>query len=124
MQNAANKELLYQNTKNTCFLNAHLLNELPVYPVRNVSTEENILLFLLFTLGRAGSGCFSLDIMTFMMQGIITAPMLYAMEEFPQLHDVVDQGFDNPANVDLVSYYFVSRMGDVFFIVHFILPIG
>jgi hypothetical protein len=40
------------------------------------------------------------------MQGIITAPMLYAMEEFPQLHDVVDQGFDNPANVELVSNYF------------------
>jgi geranyl diphosphate synthase len=40
------------------------------------------------------------------------------MEEFPQLHDVVDQGFDKPANVELVSYYFVSRMGAVFFIVH------
>jgi hypothetical protein len=38
-----------------------------------------------------------------MMQGIITAPMLYAMEEFPQLHDVVDQGFENPANMVLVS---------------------
>jgi hypothetical protein len=37
------------------------------------------------------------------MQGIITAPMLYAMEEFPQLHEVVDRGFDNPANVELVS---------------------
>jgi hypothetical protein len=38
-----------------------------------------------------------------MMHGIITALMLYAMEEFPELHDVVDQGFDNPANVELVS---------------------
>ena len=42
-------------------------------------------------------------LMAFMVQGIITAPMLYAMEEFPQLHEVVDQGFDNPANVELVS---------------------
>lgn len=42
-----------------------------------------------------------------MMQGIITAPMLYAMEEFPQLHDVVDQGFDNPANVEIVSNYII-----------------
>jgi geranyl diphosphate synthase len=53
-----------------------------------------------------------------MMQGIITAPMLYAMEEFPQLHDVVDQGFDNPANVELVSNFFISRMGAVLLIVH------
>jgi geranyl diphosphate synthase len=41
--------------------------------------------------------------MVFMMQGIITAPILYAMEEFPQLHEVVDSGFEDPANVDLVS---------------------
>jgi geranyl diphosphate synthase len=40
------------------------------------------------------------------MQGIITAPMLYAMEEFPQLLEVVDQGFGNPANVEIVSSYF------------------
>ena len=25
------------------------------------------------------------------------------MEEFPQLREVVDRGFDDPANVDLVS---------------------
>lgn len=42
----------------------------------------------------------------FMMQGIITAPMLYAIEEFPQLQEVVDRGFDNPANVEIVSGYF------------------
>jgi len=45
--------------------------------------------------------------MALMMQGIITAPILYAMEEFPQLHEVVDSGFDNPANVELVSNYSV-----------------
>jgi hypothetical protein len=45
-------------------------------------------------------------IMAFTMQGIITAPMLYAMEEFPQLLEVVDQGFGNPANVEIVSSYF------------------
>lgn len=27
------------------------------------------------------------------------------MEEFPQLRAVVEQGFDNPANVELVSLY-------------------
>ena len=39
------------------------------------------------------------------MQGIVTAPILFAMEEFPQLRAVVDRGFDNPADVDLVSFY-------------------
>ncbi|GJN18932.1 hypothetical protein PR202_gb06144 [Eleusine coracana subsp. coracana] len=43
--------------------------------------------------------------------GIITAPMLYAMEEFPQLHDVVDQGFENPANVDLALDYLRKSRG-------------
>jgi hypothetical protein len=84
---------------------AHPLNELPVYPVRNVSTAGYILLFLLVMLSHTGSACFFCYIMAFLMQGIITAPMLYAMEEFPQLHDVIDQGFDNPANVELVSNY-------------------
>ncbi|CAM0909416.1 unnamed protein product [Alopecurus aequalis] len=43
--------------------------------------------------------------------GIITAPMLYAMEEFPQLHEVVDQGFDNPANVELALEYLQKSRG-------------
>ncbi|KAL8213689.1 hypothetical protein R6Q57_003138 [Mikania cordata] len=33
--------------------------------------------------------------------GIVTAPILYAMEEFPELRSVVDRGLDNPDNVDL-----------------------
>ncbi|MQM07856.1 hypothetical protein Taro_040705 [Colocasia esculenta] len=37
--------------------------------------------------------------------GIITAPILFAMEEFPQLQKVVDRGFDDPGNVDIVSSY-------------------
>lgn len=37
------------------------------------------------------------------MQGIVTAPLLFAIEEFPQLSEVVDRGFDNPADVDIVS---------------------
>ncbi|GLT61221.1 hypothetical protein SLA2020_339430 [Shorea laevis] len=43
--------------------------------------------------------------------GIITAPILFAMEEFPQLHAVVDQGFDNPANVDLALEYLGKSRG-------------
>lgn len=28
---------------------------------------------------------------------------MFAIEEFPQLREIVDQGFDNPANVEIVS---------------------
>ncbi|XP_022731423.1 solanesyl diphosphate synthase 3, chloroplastic/mitochondrial-like isoform X3 [Durio zibethinus] len=43
--------------------------------------------------------------------GIITAPILFAMEEFPQLRAVVDQGFDNPANVDIALEYLGKSSG-------------
>ncbi|XP_021608364.1 solanesyl diphosphate synthase 3, chloroplastic/mitochondrial isoform X2 [Manihot esculenta] len=34
--------------------------------------------------------------------GIVTAPILFAIEEFPQLLAVVQQGFDEPENVEIV----------------------
>ncbi|KAK3121193.1 hypothetical protein QOZ80_8BG0647930 [Eleusine coracana subsp. coracana] len=34
-------------------------------------------------------------------QGIVTAPILFAMEEFPQLREIVELGFDDPSNVDM-----------------------
>ncbi|KAL3643678.1 Solanesyl diphosphate synthase 3, chloroplastic/mitochondrial [Castilleja foliolosa] len=43
--------------------------------------------------------------------GIITAPILFAMEEFPELRDIVDQGFDNSANVDLALEYLGKSRG-------------
>ncbi|XP_010549508.1 PREDICTED: solanesyl diphosphate synthase 3, chloroplastic/mitochondrial-like isoform X2 [Tarenaya hassleriana] len=43
--------------------------------------------------------------------GIITAPILFAMEEFPQLIEVVHQGFDNPNNVDIVLEYLGKSRG-------------
>ncbi|KAG6639289.1 solanesyl diphosphate synthase 3, chloroplastic/mitochondrial-like isoform X1 [Carya illinoinensis] len=43
--------------------------------------------------------------------GIITAPILFAMEEFPQLRAVVDQGLDDPANVDLALEYLGKSRG-------------
>ncbi|XP_068650179.1 solanesyl-diphosphate synthase 1, mitochondrial-like isoform X2 [Aristolochia californica] len=43
--------------------------------------------------------------------GIITAPILFAMEEFPQLRDVVDRGFDDPSNVDLALDYLGKSQG-------------
>jgi geranylgeranyl pyrophosphate synthase len=36
-------------------------------------------------------------------QGLVTAPILFAMEEFPQLHEIIEQGFDDSSNVDTVS---------------------
>ncbi|XP_038723261.1 solanesyl diphosphate synthase 3, chloroplastic/mitochondrial-like isoform X1 [Tripterygium wilfordii] len=43
--------------------------------------------------------------------GIITAPILFAMEEFPQLRAVVDRGFDNPENVDIALEYLGKSRG-------------
>ncbi|GMP75537.1 hypothetical protein CsSME_00032587 [Camellia sinensis var. sinensis] len=43
--------------------------------------------------------------------GIVTAPILYAMEEFPQLREVVDRGFDNPADVELALDYLGRSRG-------------
>ncbi|RLM60261.1 solanesyl-diphosphate synthase 1, mitochondrial-like isoform X2 [Panicum miliaceum] len=35
-------------------------------------------------------------------QGIVTAPILFAIEEFPELHEIVEKGFDDPSNVEMV----------------------
>ncbi|MBA0757621.1 hypothetical protein Gotri_020706 [Gossypium trilobum] len=43
--------------------------------------------------------------------GIITAPILFAMEEYPQLRAVVDKGFDNPANFDIALEYLGKSRG-------------
>lgn len=43
--------------------------------------------------------------------GIITAPILFAIEEFPELRGVVDRGFENPANVDLALEYLSNSHG-------------
>ncbi|KAL5977151.1 putative protein serine/threonine kinase [Asimina triloba] len=43
--------------------------------------------------------------------GIVTAPILFAMEEFPQLRRVVDRGFDNPSNIDLALDYLGKSRG-------------
>ncbi|XP_057449573.1 solanesyl diphosphate synthase 3, chloroplastic/mitochondrial-like isoform X2 [Lotus japonicus] len=43
--------------------------------------------------------------------GIVTAPILFAMEEFPQLRTVVDEGFDNPENVDIALEYLGKSRG-------------
>ncbi|KAH7856029.1 hypothetical protein Vadar_031830 [Vaccinium darrowii] len=39
-----------------------------------------------------------------MRHGIITAPILYAMEEFPQVQAFVDRWLYNPADVDLLLF--------------------
>ena len=36
-----------------------------------------------------------------MRQGIVTAPILFALEEFPQLQDVIYRKFKNPGDIEL-----------------------
>ncbi|WOL03400.1 solanesyl-diphosphate synthase 1, mitochondrial-like isoform X1 [Canna indica] len=43
--------------------------------------------------------------------GIITAPILFAMEEFPELHSIIDKGFDNSENVDAALEYLARSRG-------------
>ncbi|XP_011009605.1 PREDICTED: solanesyl diphosphate synthase 3, chloroplastic/mitochondrial-like isoform X2 [Populus euphratica] len=43
--------------------------------------------------------------------GIITAPLLFAMEEFPQLRSVIDWGFDKPENIDVALEYLGKSHG-------------
>ncbi|XVE51656.1 hypothetical protein DITRI_Ditri02bG0059100 [Diplodiscus trichospermus] len=58
------------------------------------------------TLASLGNGSLS-DI----RHGIVTAPLLLAMEEFPQLHAVVYRGFDNPKNIDIALEYLGKSHG-------------
>ncbi|XP_050209671.1 solanesyl diphosphate synthase 3, chloroplastic/mitochondrial [Mercurialis annua] len=43
--------------------------------------------------------------------GIVTAPILFAMEEFPQLRSLVEQGFDKPGNVEIALEYLGKSRG-------------
>ncbi|CAM8932939.1 unnamed protein product [Rhodiola kirilowii] len=43
--------------------------------------------------------------------GIVTAPILYAIEEFPELRKVVDRGFEDPANVNEALKYLEKSRG-------------
>ncbi|KAK4488144.1 hypothetical protein RD792_003886 [Penstemon davidsonii] len=43
--------------------------------------------------------------------GIITAPILFAMEEYPELRAVVDKGFDNSSNVERALEYLGKSRG-------------
>ncbi|KAM7270871.1 hypothetical protein ACFE04_030085 [Oxalis oulophora] len=49
--------------------------------------------------------------LTDIRHGIVTAPILFAVEEFPQLRDVLDKGFNNPANVDIALDYLSKSRG-------------
>lgn len=44
-------------------------------------------------------------------QNIVTAPILFAMEEFPQLQEVVDRGFGNCSDVEIALDYLVKSRG-------------
>lgn len=49
--------------------------------------------------------------LTDIQHGIVTAPILFAMEEFPQLRAIVDEGFENPANIELALDYLGKSRG-------------
>ncbi|XP_047336608.1 solanesyl diphosphate synthase 3, chloroplastic/mitochondrial-like [Impatiens glandulifera] len=44
-------------------------------------------------------------------QGIVTAPILFAIEEFPQLHEIVSRGLENPADIELALEYLGKSRG-------------
>ncbi|PUZ50442.1 hypothetical protein GQ55_6G059300 [Panicum hallii var. hallii] len=44
-------------------------------------------------------------------QGIVTAPILFAIEEFPELHEIVEKGFDDPSNVEMALKYLSKSQG-------------
>nr|CAB3480259.1 unnamed protein product [Digitaria exilis] len=44
-------------------------------------------------------------------QGIVTAPILFAMEEFPELREIVEQGFDDPSSVKMALEYLWKSEG-------------
>ncbi|CAL5197757.1 unnamed protein product [Lathyrus oleraceus] len=43
--------------------------------------------------------------------GIVTAPILFAMEEFPQLRTIVEEGFENTENVNIALDYLGKSRG-------------
>ncbi|XP_047336876.1 solanesyl-diphosphate synthase 1, mitochondrial-like [Impatiens glandulifera] len=44
-------------------------------------------------------------------QGIVTAPILFAIEEFPELHEIVYRGLENPADIELALEYLGKSRG-------------
>ncbi|KAF6982374.1 hypothetical protein CFC21_000771 [Triticum aestivum] len=44
-------------------------------------------------------------------QGIVTAPLLFAMEEFPELRESVERGFDDPSDVATALEYLAKSQG-------------
>ncbi|KAF7139086.1 hypothetical protein RHSIM_Rhsim07G0216400 [Rhododendron simsii] len=49
--------------------------------------------------------------LSYIYHGIVTAPILFAMEEFPQLRAVVNRGFEDHADVDLALDYLGKSQG-------------
>uniref|UniRef100_A0A453N0J4 Uncharacterized protein n=1 Tax=Aegilops tauschii subsp. strangulata TaxID=200361 RepID=A0A453N0J4_AEGTS len=45
------------------------------------------------------------------VQGIVTAPVLFAMEEFPELRGSVEHGFNDPSDVATALEYLAKSQG-------------
>ncbi|MCL7022592.1 hypothetical protein MKW94_026596 [Papaver nudicaule] len=43
--------------------------------------------------------------------GVVTAPILFAIQEYPQLEEIINRGFDDAANVDLALEYLRKSRG-------------
>ncbi|KAL6585080.1 hypothetical protein OROMI_004369 [Orobanche minor] len=44
------------------------------------------------------------------IKGIVTAPILFAIEEFPELRPIIDRGFDKPGDVDLGLQRYLPKL--------------
>ncbi|KAL1827049.1 hypothetical protein ACET3Z_005461 [Daucus carota] len=59
----------------------------------------------------AGRSATSGNLSSNFASGMLGAPMLYAIEEFPQLRTFVDRGFKNPSELDLAVEYLKKSRG-------------
>nr|ASQ40927.1 geranyl pyrophosphate synthase 2 [Pelargonium graveolens] len=100
---------------NSCKAMAHLAGQTPEVSMLAYEYGKNLglayqliddILDFTGTSSSLGKGSLS-DI----RHGIVTAPILFALEEFPQLRDVLEQGFDNPINVDIALEYLEKSRG-------------
>ncbi|KAH9747975.1 Solanesyl diphosphate synthase 3 [Citrus sinensis] len=99
------KNLSYIRTKEQAAVDCKIVYFLNLLPGLAYQLIDDI---LDFTGTSASLGKASL---TDLRNGIITAPILFAMEEFPQLRAFINSSSDNPANVDVILEYLGKSHG-------------
>jgi hypothetical protein len=53
--------------------------------------------------------------------GLATAPVLYALEEYPELEPIIKRKFEGDGDIALVCFEFFSKFFLIFFLIHFFL---